>query len=345
MQQQVLLTRDIFRTSVFERDGHTCVCCGNPAVDAHHVLERRLFSDGGYYINNGVSLCSEHHLQAEQTTISVKDLRRNANISEPVLPDHFYHDCEYDKWGNIIMPNGDRLRGELYYEEGVQRALEAGGVLYLFSKYIKYPRTYHVPWSAPSSDDRVLDDDSQFTNREVVGLLKMDGENTTMYNDFIHARSINSGPHPSRSMVKSIWSKIAYLLDDDMRVCGENLYAQHTVAYDNLSSYFMVFNIWVGNTCLSWDETVEYCGILGLESVPVFYRGVYDAEAMQEAFKPYADSHEGCVIRVVEDFPYSAFKHSVAKYVQKEFKEALDSGDGKHWMSKKVVPNKLKANQ
>lgn len=58
-----LLTRDIFRESVFSRDNHKCVICGNPAKDAHHIIERRLFSDGGYYIDNGASLCEEHHIK------------------------------------------------------------------------------------------------------------------------------------------------------------------------------------------------------------------------------------------------------------------------------------------
>jgi 5-methylcytosine-specific restriction endonuclease McrA len=46
-----LLTRDEFRNAVFERDGHRCVICGNEAregvrLDAHHIIERRLWTDG-----------------------------------------------------------------------------------------------------------------------------------------------------------------------------------------------------------------------------------------------------------------------------------------------------------
>jgi 5-methylcytosine-specific restriction endonuclease McrA len=32
-----LLTRDDFRESVFKRDGHKCVICKAPGVDAHHI--------------------------------------------------------------------------------------------------------------------------------------------------------------------------------------------------------------------------------------------------------------------------------------------------------------------
>jgi hypothetical protein len=64
---------------------------------------------------------------------------------------------------------------------------------------IKYPRTLHLPWSpGVSSDDRVLHDLSCFTNKEVVVTTKMDGENTTLYADVFHARSIDGRHHSSR---------------------------------------------------------------------------------------------------------------------------------------------------
>jgi hypothetical protein len=42
-----LLTREEFKRQVFARDGH-CAFCQLPPVDAHHILERRLWPDGGY---------------------------------------------------------------------------------------------------------------------------------------------------------------------------------------------------------------------------------------------------------------------------------------------------------
>ena len=88
----MLLTRDQFREGVFERDGHKCVVCGNPAQDAHHIIERRLFSDGGYYLDNGASVCGDCHIKAEQTVISPQELRDAAGIRKIVLPEHLYHD-------------------------------------------------------------------------------------------------------------------------------------------------------------------------------------------------------------------------------------------------------------
>ncbi len=92
----MLLTRDEFRNAVFRRDGYTCVICGAPAQDAHHIIERRLWLDGGYYIANGASLCGPCHLGAEATTFSCVEIRDSAGILYVILPPHLYGDQEYD---------------------------------------------------------------------------------------------------------------------------------------------------------------------------------------------------------------------------------------------------------
>ena len=81
-----LLSRNEFRSSVFSRDGYKCVFCDSEAKDAHHILERRLFPDGGYYLNNGASVCEEHHIDCENTSITVEALRIACGITSPVIP-------------------------------------------------------------------------------------------------------------------------------------------------------------------------------------------------------------------------------------------------------------------
>jgi hypothetical protein len=335
-----LLSRDEFRNSVFTRDNFKCVICGLPAKDAHHIIERRLFNDGGYYLDNGASLCEEHHIQAEQTTLSCDELRIKIGIKSPVIPEHFYSDYEYDKWGNIILTSGMRIKGELFYDESVQKILSKGNVLNLFQKYIKYPRTYHLPWSNLLKDDRMLENDNNFIGKNVVVTLKMDGENTTFYNDHIHARSIDSKSHESRTWVKKLWSKISYNLDDNMRICGENLYAVHSIKYENLKSYFMMFSVWIDNRCLSWKETVEYTKLLEVEHVPVIYEGIYDKNKIIDSFKPYEKYNEGYVVRVSDEFNFIDFRRSIAKFVRPEFRQVVNNSHG-HWISKKVEPNNL----
>jgi len=334
-----LLSRDEFREQVFARDSHKCVICGQSAKDAHHIMERRLFSDGGYYLDNGASLCEEHHIQAEETTLSCEEIRERASIKNIILPDHLYDDYEYDKWGNILLPNGNRIKGELFYDESVQKILKQGNVLDHFQKYVKYPRTYHLPWSILTKGDRKMHDDSNLIGKEVVGTLKMDGENTTMYRDYMHARSLDYTSHESRHYVKGLWANVSYNIDDNMRVCGENLYAKHSIYYLDLKDYFQVFSIWIDNTCVSWHETKELATILGLNTVPVIFMGIYDPDAIIRAFEPY-QHHEGYVVRLAGEFDYRDFRRSVGKFVHPKFKQKVNDAHG-HWISDRVVPNIL----
>lgn len=115
--------RGDFKEMTFKRDGFRCVMCGAPAVDAHHVLDRKLFSDGGYHLDNLASLCGTCHLGAEDTSISVEDIREAAKITVPYLPDGFDKQGRYDKWGNAIRDNGTREQGPLFKDDGARRAL------------------------------------------------------------------------------------------------------------------------------------------------------------------------------------------------------------------------------
>jgi hypothetical protein len=183
VQNDILLTRDAFRNAVFERDEHKCVICGAPAVDAHHIMERRLFSDGGYYLDNGASLCQVHHLEAESTKLSTQTIRDACKIGRVILPEHLYSEAEYDKWGNEILKNGERLMGELFHDESVQKIMDK---TVIFTDFVKYPRTFHLPWSpGMSRDDRQMGDVTVFEGQEVMICEKLDGENCLDENTLI----------------------------------------------------------------------------------------------------------------------------------------------------------------
>ena len=125
-----LLDRASFKARTFARDDHRCVICSAPAVDAHHILDRKLFGDGGYYLSNGSSLCSGCHIEAEKTTISVERIRDACGITEPRLPDGFSVEASYDKWGNEVLPDGHRRSGPLFHDQGARKILLQAGILY-----------------------------------------------------------------------------------------------------------------------------------------------------------------------------------------------------------------------
>lgn len=201
---------------------------------------------------------------------------------------------------------------------------------------IKYPRTYHLEWSeGKSSDDKTQFDLSNFVGKEIIITEKMDGENTTMMKDCFYARSLDSNNHPSRNYVKGIWGRIRHDIPDDFRICGENLYAQHSLPYKNLPSYFMVFSIWDKEKCLSWDETIEYCYLFGLVPVKVLYRGIFDEDFIRK-FKIDVNVQEGFVVRLAEEFNLNNFQKSVVKWVRKGHVQTEE-----HWMNSIIIPNVL----
>jgi 5-methylcytosine-specific restriction endonuclease McrA len=59
--------RRLFRDAVFERDGHACRKCGakDCELDAHHITDRHDMPNGGYVVENGISLCETCHALAE----------------------------------------------------------------------------------------------------------------------------------------------------------------------------------------------------------------------------------------------------------------------------------------
>jgi hypothetical protein len=338
----ILLDRDTFRNGVFMRDKNKCVICGQPAQDAHHIIERRLFDDGGYYLANGASLCATCHIKAESTEISCEEIRTAAGITDIILPLHLYRDNVYDKWGNIININGTRLKGELFGDESVQKILKQGGVLSKFVDYVKYPRTYHLPWSEGlTNDDRVMTpEDLQFLEESsVVATEKMDGENTTIYSDYIHARSVDSRSHWTQSYVRQLQSKIGHDIPKGWRICGENLYAKHSIKYDKLEDFFLMFSIWDDkNQCLSWLETVEWAKLLGLKVVDVFFVGPCWKDTVHRIYKGNSKHKtiEGYVVRTLNGFSYGSFRKCTGKFVRKNHVQTSH-----HWRFEKIEKNEL----
>lgn len=204
----------------------------------------------------------------------------------------------------------------------------------------KYPRTPHFPWSpGKTRDDRVMHNvEKCFNGRMVVASIKMDGENITMYPDHIHARSIDSKDHESRHWVKALHSRIAHNIQEGYRICGENLYAKHSIHYKDLDSYFYLYSVWNDkNMCLSFDDTAEICMRLSLEHVPILYIGRWAPHIQDKLKGMLSDRDEGYVVRLFSEFHYDNFETSVAKYVRKGHVQA-----DQHWMHRKLVKNLLR---
>ena len=203
--------------------------------------------------------------------------------------------------------------------------------------WIKYPRTYHLPWSpGATNDDKILSDLTPLEDSgEVVVTEKMDGENTSLYSDGIHARSLNYRPHESRTKIKAFHSSIQGNIPSGWRVCGENLTAVHSIEYTELPHIFLAFSVWdETNTCLSWSDTLDYLSMMDISPVPVLYQGPFSKDMLDQID---ISGKEGYVVRPTSSFSFDQFSSLVAKYVRKNHVQTST-----HWMHEKVRFNGVK---
>jgi hypothetical protein len=212
----------------------------------------------------------------------------------------------------------------------------------------KYPRTHHLPWSDTigPDGDHVLRDLSVFTGHEIVVTEKLDGENTTLYRTHLHARSLDGRHHPSRGWVKGFHARVASQIPSGWRVCGESLYALHSIPYHELPSYYVVFGVHNGAHFLSWDDTIAFCkSVLDpldnapLMTPPVLYRGLWNEKKVKDCFSgrsAFGGAQEGYVVRRSDAFGQQDFGQCIAKYVRPNHIQT-----DRHWMLKPVVKNEL----
>jgi len=74
MSQNKKEIRRKFREVCLKRDKYTCVMCGLKAsspeeaekiFDVHHIVDRNKLPNGGYVLENGITLCHADHEKAE----------------------------------------------------------------------------------------------------------------------------------------------------------------------------------------------------------------------------------------------------------------------------------------
>lgn len=204
---------------------------------------------------------------------------------------------------------------------------------------IKHSRTFHLPWSEEvHDDDKMIKSLRYFENKEVIVTEKRDGENTSLYCDgSLHARSLSGVSHPWQDAIKAMWAERCRDLPEGWRVVGENLYAQHSIRYENLKQWIEVFAIFdETNTALAWDEMVEWCDLLGLIPVPVLWRGIWDEDQIRHiGHRLDRETQEGYVVRGTAAVSHSDWSKQVAKWVRKGHVQTKE-----HW-TKSWVPNKV----
>lgn len=199
----------------------------------------------------------------------------------------------------------------------------------------KYPKTPHLPCSeGVQKDDTQLKDYSNFIGKTISITEKMDGENISIYKDYWHCRSIDSVHKQYHSYLQNkILPQIQPLLKDNQKIIGEYLYAEHSIHYNNLLSYFQVFAMIQDNYVLGQSLTRQLCDKYGLVHVP--FLGIIqnfqlkDVKQLKEIANTVIEKGgEGIVIRNNDFFYLEDFSKNVAKYVRKNYIQTDE-----HWSS------------
>ena len=211
----------------------------------------------------------------------------------------------------------------------------------------KYPRTSHLPWSpGGTKDDRKLANVDTLLHRELVITEKLDGSNVCLEREQVFARSHNDAPrHPSFDALKAVHATLRWQIPAHQQIFGEWLWARHSIAYNRLPAFLLVFGIRDTDKTewLSWDETIAACDVLNLNTVPVLWRGTITAEAKLQKQtekllqkRSYGPEQEGLVVRVASNFADAEFATCVAKWVR-----AAHVQTSEHWSSQQITRNTL----
>lgn len=221
----------------------------------------------------------------------------------------------------------------------------------------KYPRTLHFYFSPEiHSDDKVvhIKDLGNFISQEYIITEKMDGQNNcakglntkTSNYDGIFARShAQETQLPWDSYIIAWYHNFKYSLKENTWYFIENLFAEHSIVYENLDSYMFLFNLYDTNSkmILSWDEIEEEAKKLNLNTPEVLFRGTFNSIAEvkiwmdREIKKPskYGKEREGFVMRPANEFPIQDFSKVVGKYVRTGHVQT-DSHWTKNWKQAKL---------
>ena len=217
--------------------------------------------------------------------------------------------------------------------------------------FIKYEKTYRIPIKEIPIGGKFC------LSKEEVRLLlagnitveeKMDGANAGI----IRHRSgftlqkrgslVGQSEHEQFQYLYNWANRIKY--DSIMAVppghliYGEWCYAVHSIYYDRLPDYFLVFDILKDRRkWLSREERDGFCNKYGFASVPLIAEGYFnitDLYSLVPKRSAYGDIAEGIVIK-----RYRKKEYIRGKIVKPEFIKVLEESD--HWTKHSIRRNKI----
>lgn len=185
-----------------------------------------------------------------------------------------------------------------------------------------------------------------FSGNKVALFEKVDGGNTGIYKakgkTFLQKKGSNiDDSHPQYSFFKNEWyyknlDKINRLIDNTVTY-GELVRCVHTIEYNKLPDWWLVFDIYdlETNTYWPWWQVKEVCDDAGLHTVPFIYEGKVRKNEL-DSFMPeksaYGEIAEGIVVKNYRT-------QVMGKYVKPFFVKAVNESE--FWRNRKIRLNKV----
>lgn len=122
-------------------------------------------------------------------------------------------------------------------------------------------------------------------------------------------------------------------------VYGELMFAVHSIFYDRLPDYFLVFEVWNGQRYLSRAERDAFCDKYGFHQVPLLAEGHFNIGELAElipATSAFGDTIEGIVVK---RYRKKQKERLVGKIVRPEFIKKMDESE--HWTKYNIKRNLL----
>ncbi|MDY7218624.1 RNA ligase family protein [Denitrificimonas sp. JX-1] len=224
------------------------------------------------------------------------------------------------------------------------------------SDFFRFPHTPHIDWLG----DGMPRDDKVLNSAEVESILaqplrveeKLDGANLGIsLRDNGELRAQNRGQYLLEpfagqfSRLNSWLGQHQYAIADHLRadciLFGEWCAARHSLEYDNLPDWFVVFDVYDRTEGKFWSCTRrnELAGKMGLAVVPTLFEGYTTLDELKHLLDTVdsryrAGNPEGVVMRHDSDM----WCEARAKLVRADFAQTIEE----HWRSRAIEWNDVR---
>lgn len=223
------------------------------------------------------------------------------------------------------------------------------------SDFFRFPHTPHIAWLGEGMprDDKVLSDS------EIADILaqplrieeKLDGANLGIsMRDNGELRGQNRGQYllePFAGQFSRLNSWLAqhhYALTDHLQsdwiLFGEWCAARHSLGYDNLPDWFVVFDVYDRREQKFWscERRNALAEKIGLAVVPTLHQGKMTLDALKELLNS-ASSHyrQGTPEGIVMRHDSTDWCEARAKLVRADFAQSIEE----HWRSRAIEWNEV----